>query len=364
MTSNLTAPKPVSSEEVADLLRERTDHAARRLTGWRASVPLVAQARHDHLGSDCSMCNKPSASGDELTGFALWLEVEERCNLDCRFCYNPWRQDRTTSGGLTSTEWTKVVDVLLDELTITSVTLSGGEPLMFPGLVELARHISGRGVPIALTTNGRSGTRRRIRQLAEAGVRHVSVPVHSSVPEVHDELVRANSWPSAVRCLAFAREAGLDVAMSFVATSKNTSRTDLDGLAHIVEQLGIRKLVANCFHPAGQGVSSAEDLSLEPGRFADAVDHLRKILPRAEVVVGSPDPLAGTVAERLRSPLRRLAVSPNGELKFCNHSSSGMINLAAGARGDVVATLREISAGRHQGFLDLVDNCACLGSGG
>lgn len=332
------------------------------LDQWRATLPEPSEPFDDAIGGDCTMCIDQHRDRDSR-GYALWLEVEERCNLDCLFCYNPWRPAGVSAEELppiTAPEWEDLVDLLMSDIELESVTLSGGEPLMYPDLVDVVALLRRRSLPVAITTNGRSGTRPRIAALAGAGVQQISVPVHSHRPEVHDSLAGGTSWHAAIRTIALAREAGIDVVLTAVLTGRNIGEADLNGLAGVVAALGVRKVVVNCFHATGQGLLHEPELQISNDEFGEARAWLRQKLPDTAVTVGSPPPSAPGASAAART-VRRIAVSPRGELKFCNHSSTGLVNLRRASRDETAHILRRISAGEHAGLLGSVNNCACLG---
>lgn len=77
------------------------------------------------------------------------------CNFRCPFCHNPELVDpekiKTTPG--------IGVEEALDELKkrskfIEGVAITGGEPLLFPGIVELVRRIKELGLSVKIDTNG------------------------------------------------------------------------------------------------------------------------------------------------------------------------------------------------------------------
>ncbi len=76
--------------------------------------------------------------------FALWLELAEDCNLNCVFCYNPWRPDDSQHRGRPLLKYEVLVTIVskvLARLPIDHVTLSGGEPLLYRDLVRLTQVI-------------------------------------------------------------------------------------------------------------------------------------------------------------------------------------------------------------------------------
>lgn len=90
------------------------------------------------------------------THAALRLSVTDRCNLRCRYCMPadglPWLANHAV---MTDDEAVRLVQ-LLAGLGVRSVRVTGGEPLLRPGLPDLIRRIS--AVPgvaeVSITTNG------------------------------------------------------------------------------------------------------------------------------------------------------------------------------------------------------------------
>src|SRR5438270_7044328 len=62
---------------------------------------------------------------------SLWLEIEARCNLACRFCYNFWRDGRENYPVTLPTDTLlQGLNRLLENFACRSVAISGGEPLL------------------------------------------------------------------------------------------------------------------------------------------------------------------------------------------------------------------------------------------
>lgn len=85
--------------------------------------------------------------------------VTNRCNLKCRMCgqwsaegYMHERRGRLQEE-MELADWRRLVD----EVAVhggQSVLLRGGEPFLLPGIVELLEHAHGRGLFVAIDTNG------------------------------------------------------------------------------------------------------------------------------------------------------------------------------------------------------------------
>lgn len=101
-----------------------------------------------------------------------------RCNLSCTYCneYDDFSKPVPTALVQRRLE-------LLAALGTSAVTLSGGEPLLHPGLDEMIRCIRRQGMLAELITNGYLLTPERIRKLNDAGLDHLQISIDNVVPD-------------------------------------------------------------------------------------------------------------------------------------------------------------------------------------
>jgi GTP 3',8-cyclase len=107
----------------------------------------------------------------------LRVSLTDRCNLRCTYCMPPEGLDWTPAPELLSDdELVRVVTVAVRDLGITNVRLTGGEPMLRRGLVDIVRRLA-ELTPrprLAMTTNG-IGLARMASALADAGLDRVNV---------------------------------------------------------------------------------------------------------------------------------------------------------------------------------------------
>ena len=101
-----------------------------------------------------------------------------RCNLACGYC----NEYDHSSPPVPLEALTHRID-LLAGLGASVVTISGGEPLLHPGLDEVIRHIRRRGLIAGLITNGYLLTGERIGRLNEAGLDHLQISIDNIRPD-------------------------------------------------------------------------------------------------------------------------------------------------------------------------------------
>ncbi len=104
----------------------------------------------------------------------LVLDVVRECNITCRGCYNvrdSWRKDLA--------QVRADLDLALSRRRLETITISGGEPTLHPGLPEIVREITARGVRAAVCTNGVLVDDPLVRELAAAGLKFLMLHIQS-----------------------------------------------------------------------------------------------------------------------------------------------------------------------------------------
>ncbi|MEJ7620755.1 MAG: GTP 3',8-cyclase MoaA [Aquificaceae bacterium] len=123
----------------------------------------------------------------------LRISVTDRCNFRCNFCMPEGEQYEFFSREeLLSFEEIATFVRAVIPLGIKKVRLTGGEPLLRRHLENLVRYLSELPLEdISLTTNG-FFLKEKARVLKEAGLRRVTVSLHSLKDEVFSRLVGRN----------------------------------------------------------------------------------------------------------------------------------------------------------------------------
>jgi cyclic pyranopterin phosphate synthase len=140
----------------------------------------------------------------------LRVSVTDRCNLRCVYCMPPegvpWRPHEEI---LRYEEIETVVRAAAD-LGISKVRLTGGEPLVRKGLVDLVAMIA--RIPgiddLAMTTNGIL-LARCAEELKAAGLHRVNVSLDTLRPERFRTITRLGELSDTLEGIAAAKEAGL-----------------------------------------------------------------------------------------------------------------------------------------------------------
>jgi pyruvate-formate lyase-activating enzyme len=95
-----------------------------------------------------------------------WIEVTDICDLSCPGCF---RKNNVT-GHRPLEEIKKEVLQCRDQLNCSRICISGGEPLLYPEIVETVRYISSLNLKPIILSNGETLTWELLMQLKKAGL--------------------------------------------------------------------------------------------------------------------------------------------------------------------------------------------------
>jgi len=138
--------------------------------------------------------------GDRARPFPTVLDVNvtNRCNLRCTFCYNhdnaAARSDELSTDALFR---------LVDEAAVhrAGFFLGGGEPFVRGDIFDVIRRIKGHGLPAGVVTNATLLDGAGVDRLLGAGLDVAVVSIHGT-EETHDRLVRApGAWRKTLETL-------------------------------------------------------------------------------------------------------------------------------------------------------------------
>ncbi|WP_092529680.1 GTP 3',8-cyclase MoaA [Amycolatopsis arida] len=142
----------------------------------------------------------------------LRVSLTDRCNLRCTYCMPAEGLEWTPGEQLLSdAELLRLLRVAVQRLGVTDIRLTGGEPLLRPGLERLVADVAAlRPRPrLSMTTNG-IGLAKRARALAGAGLDRINVSLDAVDEETFVRITRRERLDHVLAGLAAARAAGLD----------------------------------------------------------------------------------------------------------------------------------------------------------
>jgi len=169
------------------------------------------------------------------------LNVTRRCNLKCVHCY-AGSDSAAGENELTTDEWMRVLGELAD-FGCPVVLFSGGEPLLRPDIVTLAKHATELGIRAVVSTNGTLITPGRARELAAVGLSYVGISLDGS-RGVHDSFrgVRG-AFDRTIEGLRNAHKAGIKTGLRFTMSRRNIG--EIPAVFELIEEENIPRI---CFY--------------------------------------------------------------------------------------------------------------------
>ena len=162
----------------------------------------------------------------------LRLSVTDRCDLRCNYCMAENMTFLPRKDLLTLEELDRLAASFIDR-GVRKIRLTGGEPLVRRGLMDLikdmSRHLkSGALDEITLTTNATQLTK-YADDLARAGVKRLNVSLDSRDPEIFATLTRRDALDTVLDGIEAALDAGLKIKINTVAL-KGTNAAQIPDL--------------------------------------------------------------------------------------------------------------------------------------
>lgn len=147
------------------------------------------------------------------------LSVTDRCDFRCRYCMAEEMHFLPKEQLLDFDEIETLVDLLV-ERGVTKLRLTGGEPLVRRGILQLVERLGqrlGHGLEeVTLTTNG-SQLAGAAERLAASGVERINVSLDSLDPQKFAHITRRGRLDQVLEGIAAAKAAGLKVKINMVA---------------------------------------------------------------------------------------------------------------------------------------------------
>jgi len=171
----------------------------------------------------------------------LRISVTDRCNLRCRYCMPAGGVSLKRHEQILSYENIAKVAEAAANLGVWKIRLTGGEPLVRRGVVDLVKRLREiQGIrEISMTTNGVL-LHRYANDLKAAGLDRLNISIDSLDPERYHWLTRIGNLDEALRGVEAAREAGFRNTKINMVLMEETTGYEVEQLAEFCRQRDMR----------------------------------------------------------------------------------------------------------------------------
>jgi cyclic pyranopterin phosphate synthase len=139
----------------------------------------------------------------------LRISVTDKCNYRCVYCRSADPENHKPDHELLSLPELERIGRILIGLGIQKVRITGGEPLVRPGVEEFAAHLKSLGVQdLSMTTNGHLLVERCDRLVA-AGINRINISLDSLDPAKFEKITRTQSFSKVMAGIEHAQNSPL-----------------------------------------------------------------------------------------------------------------------------------------------------------
>jgi len=168
----------------------------------------------------------------------LRLSVTDRCNLRCTYCMPEEGVEWLPRADLLTVAELERVARVAHGLGVRSVRITGGEPLLRPGLVDIVARVAAIGFDdIAMTTNAMT-LASLARRLAHAGLRRVNISCDSLDPARFAAIRRRGDLATVLAAMDRAEAAGLTPVKINVVVTGGVNDDEVVDFARFARQSG------------------------------------------------------------------------------------------------------------------------------
>ncbi|MDR3363439.1 MAG: GTP 3',8-cyclase MoaA [Clostridiales Family XIII bacterium] len=257
----------------------------------------------------------------------LRISVTDLCNLRCVYCMPEGGVEKLRHGDILSVEEIAEISAAAASLGIKKIRLTGGEPLVRKGIMDIVRRTSRTpGVnEVALTTNG-TLLAENAAALKEAGLTRVNISVDTFDPGKYKEITRGGKIGDVLAGIRAAVDAGLEPIKLNAVLMGGVNDDFIRPLIAMTDDADFRVRFIEIM-PIGECadwnkerfVSIAKVLEAEPSLEYAGTDGVSKLYrkPGSKGSIG----LISPISNHFCPTCNKLRVTADGKLKPCLHSA-------------------------------------------
>ncbi|UWG98238.1 GTP 3',8-cyclase MoaA [Dehalobacter sp. DCM] len=262
----------------------------------------------------------------------LRISVTDLCNLKCTYCMPENGIDKKEHREILNLETIEKVAESAVKLGITKIRLTGGEPLVRRGILDLVRNISAlkeHGLKeLGLTTNGLL-LKNYAEDLKKAGLTRVNISIDSMDPDKYRQITRCGKVDDVLEGIRAAKEAKLFPLKINIVLIGGFNDDEIEDFVNLTrdEDIEVRFIELMPLGEASEWDTEhflANDEILKrvptlismPSKGHGSVARLYK-LPNSKGKVGLISPLSSHFCHYCN----RIRLTPDGKLKPCLHSN-------------------------------------------
>lgn len=245
----------------------------------------------------------------------IFWELTSGCNLHCQHCRATAQPERDPDE-LTTDEAHGVINDIAS-FAKPILILTGGEPLYRPDFFEIASYASGKGLRVAMATNGTMITEDLARKAKEAGVIRASVSIDGARAETHDGFRGLpGSFRRALEGVGHLRRQGIQVQFNMTITRHNVD--EKDEIVELALENGVKAVHLFMLVPVGCGLKIVDEKMLSPEEYEEVLNWFH------DQALNVPLEFKATCAPHYFRIMLQRAKAEGREVTFQSHGMTAM----------------------------------------
>lgn len=281
----------------------------------------------------------------------LRISVTDLCNLRCKYCTPEEGVPKKCHSEILSIEEIVQVVKASAKLGINKVRLTGGEPLVRKGIVELVRQISDiQGInEVAMTTNGIL-LKKYAKSLKEAGLTRVNISLDTLNEDKYEDITRGGKLNDVLDGIKAAKEAGLYPLKLNVVLTKGFNDDEIEEFMNISMENDIDIRFIELMPIGKNGLKSNENF-IENTIVLKKNPNLISVVSKDKSAPAKYYKLEGAkgriglikpISSHFCSNCNRLRLTADGKIKLCLHSNKEIdIRKTLREKGDILSVIRK-----------------------
>lgn len=205
--------------------------------------------------------------------FQVGWDITHNCNLRCKHCYFSSKQ-LSDKDSFSKTEAIEFIRDIADK-KVFHLSIAGGEPLLYPHLVDVVREATDGGMLVAMSTNAMLLTNELAKDLKQAGLTSLQISLDGSTEETNDFIRGGKSFNKALEGIKVAIDNGFKVLIAFVILKPN--HHELEEVFKLAIKLGAYGVKVQTFIESGLGEVHKDELYLNEKELGSIIYNAWKI---------------------------------------------------------------------------------------
>lgn len=194
--------------------------------------------------------------------YFVHMEVTEKCPLCCPQCYCDMSKSKELP-------WKLAKDIAeqIIKMRVPRVLLTGGEPLLYPHLINLIQIFSNNNVETEVSSSGFGLTSKYLKELSESGLTRLHISLNGSCESVHN--LSRSHFEESLNAIKLIKDADIWCGVNWVARHDNID--DLENLLILLKQLNVNMFTILSSKPDFNGIIQSPLTTSDQDKLAKIV---------------------------------------------------------------------------------------------